>query len=83
MKLVLTNKGDNRELLVEAEDISLAEVAQDGTGVGSHLVFDNGYGRNVNESLASIVAVTGAVVVPALPADTTVASVAKKAKAKR
>lgn len=78
MKLVLTNKGDNRELIVDSESIRLIEVNSD--GVGSHIVFGADLGRAVNESPAAIAAAVGVTVVKEVTPGTTVASTARVSK---
>lgn len=80
MKIVLTNKGDGRELLVDADSLKLVEVAQDGTGIGSHIVFAADLARNVNESVAAIAAAVGVNAVAPVPAGATAAQVAKLQK---
>lgn len=79
MKIVLTNKSDSRELIVDSDSLKLVEANQDGTG-GSHIVFASDLGRVVAESPAAIAAVLGVTKVVEVPTGTTVASFAKASK---
>ena len=78
MKLVLTNKVDGLELIVDSDKIVLLEASKDADGVGSHIVFGADLGRMVKESPASIAAAIGVVAVMPAPAGASLMSVAKK-----
>lgn len=78
MKLVLTNKGDDKEMIVESDSIKLIEASKDADGIGSHIVFGADLGRMVKESPASIAKVIGVVAVKDMPADMSLASIASK-----
>lgn len=80
MKLVLTDRGNGKELIVESDLIRLMEPDQDGTG--THIVFAQDAGRDVAESLPSIAAAIG-VTVPKVVTATSAALTAKVAKAKK
>lgn len=72
MKLLLTDKKTGAELVVESDLVMSFEPANDGSGVGTHVIFSDTIGRNVNESQASIAALTGVLIPQPAPAGTTV-----------
>lgn len=78
MKLVLTNKGTNKEIVVESDAIKFFEPSSDADGIGSHICLDAGLNRMVVESPAAIAAVIGVVAVMPAPANVSVMSLAKK-----
>lgn len=82
MKLVLTLKGDGREMVVDSEAIKLMEddsKMPGGDGNGTHIVFGADLGRVVNESMATIASTMG-VVTPKAVASMTVMAIAKKSR---
>lgn len=78
MKLVLTNKGDGKEIIVDSDHIKLLEASSDADGIGSHICIESNLNRMVKESPAAIAKVMGVVAVKDVPADMSLASIARK-----
>lgn len=81
MKIVLTEKVTNKEIIADADQIKMVEPANDGTDVGSHVIFGSDLGRTVNESQAAIAAAVG--VIPVREVALMSASAVALAKKKR
>lgn len=80
MKLVLTNKGDGKELIVDADSIKILEASKDADGIGSHIVFGADLGRVVKESPAAIASALGVIAVKDVPASMSIMDIAAKKK---
>lgn len=81
MKLVLTRKSDNVEIIVDSDMVKLMEPEID--GAGTHIVFGPDLVRVVNEGMASIAAAIGVTTPKAVAHLTAMAvAIAKKSSKK-